>query len=109
MDKKQKTIVIGHRQISRRYNHFDVSWMYDCYFELIDKNDYVICAGPNAYDFATRMKYAGIKQENIITLDNLDNIKEVVETKTKGNVYGILNFDYVEPFKKNIKEENHEN
>ena len=109
MDKKRKTIVIGHRQISRRYNHFDVSWMYDCYFELIDKDDYVICAGPNAYDFATRMKYAGIKKENIITLDNLDNIKEVVETKTKGNVYGILNFDYVEPFKKNIKEENHEN
>ena len=105
MDKKRKTIVIGHRQISRRYNHFDVSWMYDIYFELINKDDYVICAGPNAYDFATRMKYAGIKKENIITIDNLDNIKEIVEEKTKGNVYAILNFDYVEPFKKNIKEE----
>ena len=105
MDKKRKTIVIGHRQISRRYNHFDVSWLYDIYFELIDKDDYVICAGPNAYDFATRMKYAGIKKENIITIDNLDNIKEIVEEKTKGNVYAILNFDYVEPFKKNIKEE----
>ena len=105
MDKKRKTIVIGHREISRRYNHFDVSWMYDIYFELIDKDDYVICAGPNAYDFATRMKYAGIKKENIITIDNLDNIKEIVEEKTKGNVYAILNFDYVEPFKKNIKEE----
>ena len=105
MDKKRKTIVIGHRQISRRYNHFDVSWMYDCYFEILNKDDYVICAGPNAYDFATRMKYAGIKKENIITIDNLDNIKEIVEEKTKGNVYAILNFDYVEPFKKNIKEE----
>lgn len=105
MDKKRKTIVIGHRQISRRYNHFDISWIYDIYFELIDKDDYVICAGPNAYDFATRMKYAGIKKENIITIDNLDNIKEIIEEKTKGNVYAILNFDYVEPFKKNIKEE----
>lgn len=105
MDKKRKTIVIGHREISRRYNHFDVSWMYDIYFELINKDDYVICAGPNAYDFATRMKYAGIKKENIITIENLDNIKEIVEEKTKGNVYAILNFDYVEPFKKNIKEE----
>lgn len=105
MDKKRKTIVIGHREISRRYNHFDVSWMYDIYFELINKDDYVVCAGPNAYDFATRMKYAGIKKENIITIDNLDNIKEIVEEKTKGNVYAILNFDYVEPFKKNIKEE----
>ena len=104
-DKNQKTIVIGHREISRRYNHFDVSWMYDCYFEILNKNDYVICAGPNAYDFATRMKLAGIKKENIIVLEDLTNIKKIVEEQTKGNVYGILNFDYVKPFKDNIKEE----
>ena len=104
-DKNQKTIVIGHREISRRYNHFDVSWMYDCYFEILNKNDYVICAGPNAYDFATRMKLAGIKKENIIVLEDLTNIKKIVEEQTKGNVYGVLNFDYVKPFKDNIKEE----
>ena len=105
MDTKRKTIVIGHREISRRYNHFDVSWMYDIYFELLDKDDYVICAGPNAYDFATRMKLAGIKKENIIVLEDLTNIKETIEEKTKGNVYAILNFDYVNPFKEKIKEE----
>lgn len=108
MDDKQKTIVIGHKEISRRYNHFDVSWLYDCYFELIDKDDYVICTGPNAYDFAVRMKLAGIKKENIIILDDLTDIKKTVEEKTKGNVYGILNFDYVKPFKEKmtVKEEN---
>ena len=106
MDTKRKTIVIGHREISRRYNHFDVSWMYDVYFELIDKDDYVICAGPNAYDFAVRMKLAGIKKENIIILDDLTDIKKTIEEKTKGNVYAVLNFDYVKPFKDNIKEEN---
>ena len=79
--------------------------MYDCYFEILNKNDYVICAGPNAYDFATRMKLAGIKKENIIVLEDLTNIKKIVEEQTKGNVYGILNFDYVKPFKDNIKEE----
>lgn len=105
MDKNRKTIVLGHKEISRRYKHFDVSWMYDCYFELIDKDDYVICAGPNAYDFATRVKLAGIKKENIIVLDNLNKIKEVIEEKTKGNVYAVLNFDYVKPFKDKIKEE----
>ena len=104
-DKNQKTIVIGHREISRRYNHFDVSWMYDCYFEILNKDDYVICAGPNAYDFAARMKLAGIKKENIIVLEDLKDIKKTVEEKTKGNVYGVLNFDYVKPFKDNIKEE----
>ncbi len=108
MDKEQKTVVIGHKEISRRYNHFDVSWMYDCYFELLNKDDYVICVGPNAYDFAVRMKLAGIKKENIIILEDLTNIKNTIEEKTKGNVYGILNFDYVKPFSENIniKEEN---
>lgn len=105
MDTKIKTIVIGHREISRRYKHFDVSWLYDIYFELLNKDDYVICAGPNAYDFAARMKYAGINKDNIIILDDLANIKETIEEKTKGNVYAILNFDYVKPFKDKIKEE----
>ena len=105
MDKNRKTIVLGHKEISRRYKHFDISWMYDCYFELIDKDDYVICTGPNAYDFATRVKLAGIKKENIIVLNNLNNIKEIIEEKTKGNVYAVLNFDYVKPFKDKIKEE----
>lgn len=105
MDKNPKTIVIGHREISRRYKHYDLSWLYDIYFELISKNDKVICTGPNALDFAVRMKYAGIKQENIIILDNLNNIKETIENDTKGNIYAILNFDYVVPFKDKIKEE----
>jgi UDP-N-acetylmuramyl tripeptide synthase len=105
MDTKTKTIVIGHKEISRRYKHYDVSWMYDVYFELLNKDDYVICTGPNAYDFAARMKYAGIKKENIIILDNLNNIKKTIEEKTKGNVYAVLNFDYVKPFKEKIKEE----
>ena len=105
MDTKKKTIVIGHREISRRYNHFDISWMYDVYFELLNKDDYVICAGPNAYDFAVRMKLAGINKENIIILDDLTNIKETIEEKTKGNVYAVLNFDYVNPFRELIKEE----
>ena len=105
MDKKKKTIVLGHKEISRRYKHYDTSWIYDCYFELINKDDYVICTGPNAYDFAVRIKLAGINKENIIVLKDLTNIKETIEEKTKGNVYAILNFDYVKPFKEKIKEE----
>ena len=106
-NKEKKTIVLGLREISRRYKHFDLSWLYDINFEILNESsvDKIICAGPYAYDIATRLKYAGINEENIIILDNLDNIKETVEKETKGNVYAILNFDYVEPFKTKIKEE----
>ena len=107
MDKDKKTIVLGHREISRRYKHFDLSWLYDINFELLNESnvDKVVCTGPDAYDIATRIKYAGIDEKDIIVLDNLDNIKEVIEKETKGNVYAILNFDYIEPFKNKIKEE----
>ena len=107
MDKEKKTIVLGHREISRRYKHFDLSWLYDINFELLNESnvDKVVCTGPDAYAIATRIKYAGIDEKDIIVLDNLDNIKEVIEKETKGNVYAILNFDYIEPFKNKIKEE----
>jgi len=106
-NKDKKTIVLGLRQISRRYKHFDLSWLYDINFELLNdsKIDKIICAGPYAYDIATRLKYANIEENKIIILDNLDNIKNTVEKESKGNVYAILNFDYVEPFKNKIKEE----
>ena len=106
MDKEKKTIVLGHKEISRRYKHFDLSWLYDINFELLKEAnvDKVISTGPDAYDIATRIKYAGIDEKDIIVLEKLDNIKEVIEKETKGNVYAILNFDYIEPFKNKIKE-----
>ena len=105
LDTEKKTIVLGLNEISRRYKHFDLSWLYDISFELLnDKSvDKIICAGPYKYDFAVRLKYAGINEKNIILLDNLDNVYEVLNKKTKGNVYGILNFDYIKPFKDSIK------
>ena len=72
---------------------------------MLSPEDYVVCTGPNALDFAVRAKLAGIKEENIIVRDDMTGIRQVVEEKTKGNVYGVLNFDYVEPFRKGIKEE----
>ena len=107
MDTNKKTIVLGLREISRRYKHFDLSWLYDIYFELLNtcNVDKVICAGPYAYDIATRIKYANFDEKNIIILDDLTNIKETINNETKGNIYAILNFDYVKPFIDKIKEE----
>lgn len=107
MDTDKKTIVLGLREISRRYKHFDLSWLYDIYFELLNtcNVDKVICAGPYRYDFATRLKYADFDEKNIIILDDLTNIKETIEKETEGNIYAILNFDYVKPFIDKIKEE----
>lgn len=104
-DKELKTIVIGWKEISRRYNYNDLSWLYDINFELLKKHkiDKIICVGENKYDIAVRLKYANIDSKKIITFNSLDEAIPYVLNKTKGNIYGVLNFDYVNPFNSLIK------
>lgn len=94
-----KTIVIGWKEISRRYNFDDLSWLYDIDFEILNNLDIdkVICAGPNAYDIATRIKLAGIN--NIEFYNNLIEAKNSIVNANSKYIFGILNFDYVAPFK----------
>lgn len=98
--KETKTIIIGWKEISRRYNFDDLSWLYDIDFELLNNSsiDKIICTGIHRYDIATRMKYAGIEEKKILIFDELKPATETIKKKTKGNIYAILNFDYVIPF-----------
>lgn len=104
--KETKTIVIGWKEISRRYNFDDLSWLYDIDFEILKELnvDKIVCVGIHRYDIATRMKYAGIAQDKIVVFDNLRESATYIKTKTIGNIYAILNFDYVVPFKEVMKE-----
>ena len=94
-----KTVVIGWKEISRRYNFDDLSWLYDIDFEILNNLDVdkVICTGPHAYDIATRIKLAGIC--NIEVYDNIPEAKEAILKTSSKYIFGILNFDYVAPFK----------
>ena len=98
--KGKKTIVIGWKEISRRYKFDDLSWLYDVDFEILSKHDIdnIICVGINKYDIATRIKYSNINEKRIKTFDNLEKATNYIKTKTNGDIYGILNFDYVKPF-----------
>ena len=110
-NKELKTLIIGWREISRRYNFDDLSWLYDIEFELLnnDEIDKIVCIGPQAYDIATRLKYADIDEEHIVVIPLIDEACKFIKSKTKGNIYGILNFDMVEPFNTNMKGENNGN
>lgn len=103
--KYKKTIVIGWQEISRRYNFDDLSWLYDIDFELLKNHDIdkIICVGLHKYDIATRIKLAGIDPSLIVTFDTLGSASVYILKKTKGLIFGILNFDYVEPFNKLMK------
>ena len=106
-----KVIVIGWKEISRRYNYNDISWLYDIDFEILNKQNIekIICVGENCYDIASRIELAGIEKSKIMTYNNLQEATKYIKTKTKCNIYGILNFDYVIPFNEQMNEVQHDN
>ena len=75
--------------------------LYDIDFEILNTPDVknIICAGPNAYDIATRLILAGYPSEQIYIFNNLTEAKEAIDMNKTDYIFGILNFDYVEPFK----------
>ena len=109
-DSKPKTVVIGWKEISRRYKYNDLSWLYDIDFEILNnhKIEKVICVGKERYDIATRIKIAGLDNSKIECFQNLEDATKYLKTSTNENIYAILNFDYVEPFTNLIKEENND-
>ena len=107
----KKVIVIGWKEISRRYVYDDLSWLYDIDFELLnnDNIEAVICVGINRYDIALRIKYAGFDENNIYAVETLKDASNLIKNKTTGDIFAIVNFDYVEPFNKIMNEgEKHE-
>lgn len=104
LDKNLKDVVIGWKEISRRYNHFDVSWLYDVEFELLNNKSLnkIYAVGIDKENIKKRLLLAGIPENKIITADNMEEIKESIEQSESKKIYGILNFDYMEPFKNTL-------
>ncbi len=59
----------------------DVSWIWDAEFERIPADKKITVSGTRAYDMATRLKYAGVWDENITVIDELKTaVKRAIET-----------------------------
>lgn len=102
---KEKTIVIGWEEISRRYLWDELSWLYDVEFELLTKqniNSFIVC-GPQRFDIAVRLKYAGIDEQKIKIHKDLYEAKEDIKNSS-GDIYAVLNFDYVNDFNRVMEE-----
>lgn len=101
----QKTIILGFDNVSRRYKHNDLSWLYDVEFEKLDnKNiDKIILIGRFRYDVAARLSYANIPKAKMIILDDINNLKETIKT-TKGDIYTMVCFDMTDKIKEMLGE-----
>lgn len=107
LDQDLKDVVIGWKEISRRYNHFDISWLYDVEFELLNTKSLnkVYAVGIDKNNIKKRLLLAGIPEDKIVVANFLSEIKNEIETSKAPKVYGILNFDYMKPFEETFKED----
>lgn len=101
-----KTVAIGFTRVSGRYDLKDLSWLYDINFELLnDKSiERIILIGPFAYDVATRLKLAGIKEDKFLYCIDYSNSLEYSIKHTIGDLYCVVYFDldykYIDELKK---------
>ncbi len=104
-----KTVILGFDNVSRRYHHNDLSWLYDVNFELLNNEciDKILVIGRFRYDVATRLELAGISDDKMILVDDFNNLLNIVKT-TKGEIYTMVCFDMTANILKLIEEEKHE-
>lgn len=105
-ERGKKTIIMGFDNVSRRYSYNDISWLYDVDFELLNDNsiDKIFCIGRFRYDVYNRLKYAGIRDEKLILVDDLNKILDVVKKHSKGSIYTMVCFDMTAVLKKLLNE-----
>ncbi len=110
-ERGKKTIILGFDNVSRRYNYNDLSWLYDVDFELLndDSINKIFCIGRFRYDVYNRLKYAHIKDDKLILVDEVKDVLNLVKKKSKGKIYTMVCFDMTAVLKKLLNEVNHEN
>lgn len=108
--KEDKTIVLGFDSSSRRYKENDISWIWDIDFESLNDESVknIVLIGKFANDMYLRMKYANIDENKLLVVEDINNLSEVLKTKTKGKIFSMVCFDKEIELKRIIKEENND-
>ena len=88
------TVVLVVDAISRKYFTSDTSWLWDIDFELLKAENIqkVILGGKYVHDLMTRMQFAGISEEKMISQMDLDEMMKEVKEHAEGKIYVITCF-----------------
>ncbi|MCF0112034.1 MAG: DUF1727 domain-containing protein [Erysipelotrichaceae bacterium] len=107
LDSSLKTIVVGFKRVSGRYDLMDLSWLWDVNFECLDADtiDHAVCVGPFANELAARLVHAGIREEQIVIEPVPGNTLQTVKDKTKGTIYATVYFDMAKELTKLVESE----
>lgn len=103
--KSQKSIILGFDAVSLRYNIKDISWLYNINFNDLNNDSVkeIICMGKFAYDIATRLKYADIRNQKIKIDEKSNNILSLIKSAETEEIYLLVPFDIEKQFKKSLQ------
>ena len=106
-DPTLKTVVVGFKRVSGRYELKDLSWLWDVNFELLDNEsiDKVVCVGPYADELAARIYHAGISEDKILLEPVPENTLKTVKEQTKGTIYATVYFDMAKEMTRLVESE----
>lgn len=99
--KESKTIILGFDNVSRRYRHNDLSWLYDVDFSCLNLKDVerIFCIGRFRFDVAARLINSGLNEDKIILVDDINNIVTLLRENSKGTIFTMVCFDMTEILK----------
>ena len=86
--------------VSRKYFTSDVSWLWDIYFEGLNRENIksVLLAGTYCNDLAVRFSFTGIPEEKLQVLETVEQAVEVLNNDKKEEIYVITCFSDKDKF-----------
>jgi hypothetical protein len=102
---------LGFDNVSRRYHFNDLSWLWDVNFELLedDNIDKIFVIGRFKYDIMTRLDFTNIDKDKIVLVEDLNDLINLVKTKSNGDIYTMVCFDMTANILKLIEGEDNAN
>ena len=96
--KEPKTIILGFDNVSRRYKHNDLSWLYDVDFSCLklENIERIFCIGRFRFDVAARLINSGLNEDKIILVDDVNNIVTLLRENSMGTIFTMVCFDMTE-------------
>lgn len=101
-----KTVVMGFENVSRRYRYNDLSWLWDIEFELLNSKNIekIFLIGRFRYDVATRLEFAGIDEEKIVLVEDMNTLLDEIIEKSTSDIVTMVCFDMTSVITKMLKE-----
>jgi len=91
---KPCTVVILVDSISRKYFTSETSWLWDISFDILsdDKVKNIVLSGRYVSELASRFALSCIDKQKIAYVNELDKMREFVESSTIGTIYAVTCF-----------------